>query len=413
MKKLCLVVVMLLNLFSLVSCGEEKEEINYLELYGPNFKEENLKPANKDNLYGMCDLAWSEYAWNKKNPIDYKMTSQLIQNIGCKSARVWLHCNWIMTDPNTYDEEGLALARAIVEDLVEKDFFIIGMNHSNFHASGYANSSETVSKPERDLTEGSYYLSWLEDYKTTWYNLVKAFPEITYWEIDNEPNNDVFFSNLAGGNYNLEEKAAIYTDMMYFASLGIHEANPNATTVMGGLVVGTAEAFLNHIYDYIYAEDSWSKYPDDYFQVACWHPYMTNFSKTKFQRTNDDIYNVIKTREGKDKKVVLTEYGFSETNVSLTNICKYLPQIFEVFEASPYIESTYYFRMYDVLGSTWGSASEKQFGLFTDPTSYGLQDADGIYTNPILAAPKNSAYVFQQYAKGQGSLTLYQELLNK
>ena len=140
----------------------------------------------------MCDLSWSEYAWNKKNPIDYEMTSQLIQNIGCKSARVWLHCNWIMTDHNTYDEDGLALARDIVEDLVEKGFFIIGMNHSNFHASGYANSSETVSKPERDLTEGSYYLSWLEDYKTTWYNLVKAFPEITYWEIDNEPNNDVF-----------------------------------------------------------------------------------------------------------------------------------------------------------------------------------------------------------------------------
>ena len=83
MKKIILVLVIALITFSLISCNDEKEEIDYLALYGPNFKEENMKPINKDNLYGMCNLAWSEYAWNQKNPIDYTMTSQLIKNIGC------------------------------------------------------------------------------------------------------------------------------------------------------------------------------------------------------------------------------------------------------------------------------------------------------------------------------------------
>ena len=54
MRKLILVVIMSLISFSLVACNEKTpEDVDYMALYGPNFKKENLKPINKNNLIGM------------------------------------------------------------------------------------------------------------------------------------------------------------------------------------------------------------------------------------------------------------------------------------------------------------------------------------------------------------------------
>lgn len=415
MNKLAKISLLSLMLASFVSCTTNNESsINYQEKYGDNFKIENTT-ANKEYIYGMGDLAWSEYSWNPEGKkIDYKQTSKLMNTMGVKSVRVWLHCNWLMNDPNTYNEKGLALAKDIVSDLDSYGFQLIGMNHSNFHKSGYSNSSSTVAKPARDLSDGSYYLTWLDEYETTWYNIVKEFPTITYWEIDNESNIDTFFEKLGGGSFSLREKAAIYTDMLYFASKGIHRANKDAITVMGGLVIDTAEAFLEYIYDNIEADDAYSNYYDDYFQVAAWHPYMDTFTKEKFKRTNDDIYAVIKNREGKDKKVFLTEFGFSEGAVSVANQEKYIKDAYDVMKDElPYVESCHYFRMYDNLGSTWGSSKEKTFGLYTDPTDKGMINAEGKYQNEVKGNPKTTAYVYQNMAGGSGSLTFYADILNK
>ena len=60
--------------------------------------------------------------------------------------------------------------------------------------------------------------------------------------------------------------------------------------------------------------------------------------------------------------------------------------------------------MYEALDSTWGSSGEKTFALFTDPKSQGVENE-----NPTLAAPKTSAYKYQEVAGGTGSLTLYQD----
>ena len=371
--------------------------------YGPNYDPINSF-ADQSYLYGMTDLSWSEHNWNGTS---WQDTHDLIEALGAKSVRVWLHCNWIMKNPDTYDENGLALARKIVEDWDRRGMQMIGMNHSNFHATGYANSKSTTAKPARDLTEGSEYMKWLEDYERTWKNLVLQFPEITYWEIDNEGNNDVFFGKLSGGTFTLRQKADIYTDMMFYASRGIHEANPKAITVMGGLITSSAETFLQYIYDNIDSGDFWSTYPDDFFQVACWHPYVTNFRKEAFKKLNNDIYAVIKQNEQKDKKVFMTEFGFSEENVSVQVQADYIPLLFETLKELPYVESLHYFRMFDVLSSSWGSTAEKTFGLFTDPNNHGIAGE-----NKTLAAPKKSAYAYQKAAGGTGSLTTYQEKVN-
>ncbi len=281
--------------------------------------------VDKTKIYGMTDLSYQE------TYTDYHYTHELFKNMGVKSVRIWMHCNWFMKSPNEYSQSGLEKMRAIYDDVKKGGYQIIAMNHSNFHKSGLIHSASTTAKPARDLSEGSYYRTWLNDLETTYYNMVKAFPDIEYWEIDNECNNDDFMPQLGSNvNFTLEEKAAIYYDMMYFASKGIHRANANAKTVMGGLVVWNAESFLNLLYDLIASENSWSKNPDDYFQVACWHPYMETYTKNKFITLNNDIYNIVKTREGKDKKVFLTEMGFSEGNgFSIDEQAQYIKSMYE------------------------------------------------------------------------------------
>lgn len=360
--------------------------------------------VNKSLVFGITDLSYQEEG------TDFRYTHQLFKNMGVKSVRIWMHCNWFMNSPTEYSPSGLAKMQAIYNDIKDEGYQIIAMNHSNFHATGMINSSSTTAKPARDLTEGSYYLQWLQDLETTYYNMVLAFPEIEYWEIDNECNNDDFMPKLGGGLFSLEEKAQIYYDMMYFASKGIHRANPNAKTVMGGLVTWNATTFLNYLYDLIYAEDSWSNNPDDYFQVACWHPYLDYFSKNKFISENNDIYNVVKEREGKDKKVFLTEMGFSEgKGHRVEDQAQYIKDIYSACRDDLYyVESMHYFRMYDDYSSTWGSDAEKTFGLFYDPVDY--KTADGVKIKE-LAEPKPGAYAFQEIAGGTGSLTVYQDFL--
>ncbi|MCQ2793461.1 MAG: hypothetical protein MJ221_03505 [Bacilli bacterium] len=359
--------------------------------------------ADKSYIYGMTDLSGQE------NGVDYHYTHKLFEAMGVKSVRIWMHCNWIMKNPTEYSTSGLEKMRAIYDDLKAGGYQIIAMNHMNFHKTGMINSASYTAKPHRDLEEGSYYLQWLSDLETTYYNMVKAFPDIEYWEIDNECNNDDFMPALGGVNFDLEEKAQVYYDMMYFASRGIHRANPNAKTVMGGLIVSNAQTFLETIYDYIDGKNSWSSNPDDYFQVACWHPYMPNYTREQFVTLNNKIYNVIKTREGKDKKVFFTEVGFSENGgVKLSDQEKYIKDMYDACKNDlPYVESVHYFRMYDEYASTWGSDAEKTFGLFYDPVSEKVTEGEKV----SLAQPKVTAKVYQECAGGTGDLNIYKDFL--
>ena len=373
---------------------------------GPASESESIGglEVDKSLVFGMTDLSYQEEG------TDYRYTHRLFKNMGVKSVRLWMHCDWFMNSPSEYSTSGLAKMRAIYNDIKDEGYQIIAMNHSNFHATGMINSGSTTAKPARDLTEGSYYMQWLNDLETTYYNMVMAFPDIQYWEIDNECNNDDFMPRLGGGLFSLEEKAQIYYDMMYFASRGIHRANPNAITVMGGLVTWNITTFLNYIYDLIESKDSWSNNTDDYFQVACWHPYMDYFSKNKFINENNAIYDIVKQREGRDKKVFLTEMGFSEgKGHRVDDQAQYIKDIYSACRDDLYyVESLHYFRMYDDYSSTWGSDAEKTFGLFYDPVDYKM--VDGVKTKD-LAEPKPGAIAFQEIAQGSGDLNVYRDFL--
>lgn len=82
------------------------------------------------------------------------------------------------------------------------------------------------------------------------------------WEIGNEYNLHQFLHplgyNKSDSNtwFNYSDTVDITTDLLYYGSRGINASNPNATTVMGGLVPGgngiqDIENFLRSIYENI------------------------------------------------------------------------------------------------------------------------------------------------------------------
>jgi hypothetical protein len=124
---------------------------------------------------------------------------------------------------------------------------------------------------------------------------------------------------------------------------------------------------------------------------------------------NNNIYNVIKYNEGKDKKVFLTEAGFTDGGgvATMDQVKAYIASMYETCLADlPYVESLHYYRPFDAYDEMGGAGTYYGYGLFTDPLSH----ANG--ANVTLGAPKASAYAYQDIAGGSGSLKMMQEAQN-
>lgn len=402
--------------------------------------------ADQQYLYGLCYLLEErDYTGSPFTEDDIETEVQLMQNLGVRTVRHWIHCTTYMLDKETMNEEACETMHAVLAACEDAGIVNIGMNHHNFN-----NGMSTVGKLRRNMVPGSDYLLWLEDYYTTWYHLVSEFPEVQYWEIDNELNNpDFMFDAETNGRFTSEEMAAIATDMLWYASRGIHDANPDAVAVMGGLTerfgLGNSDTengdpsmqwFLQAIYDNIasgeygrfYAtqgEEQSSLDPDDYFQVVNWHPYvwdLTPLDEDSFVEKNNAIYDVVLENEGKHKKVFLSEIGFSDFGRGQTVAAQSVTNLYHaVSTRMPYVETVNLFKMYDVARDSWGGAGEQdngyaRYGLFYDPDPsrvyYRLDEENPTQTTDELcvpAAPKLTAYAFQTAAGGSGSLTLLSE----
>ena len=380
--------------------------------------------VDKSKLYGVCDLSFEEYDWRSANEkIDYHESHLLMQHLGVTSVRFWTQFYYFMNGPTSLkDVSKYREIRDMYEDLVatNPDATIIGMNHSNYLDGNMSNSK----KPRRDLTPNSSYIHWLEDYEQSWYTLVTIFPEIEYWEIDNEINNDDFMRpNDDGNNFTIQEKAQISADMLLYASRGIHHANKNAKTISGGIIVfdySKPVDFVSCLYDEIENNTWGTTNPDDFFQIFGVHPYINNgatsFSKTTFKNTMNSIYDELSAREGKDKIVYCTEVGFNdyryeESTHSYNGEVRSGECIREMFEAAyelPYIESLCYYKMYDN-----EKINYNRYGLFRDPINLRTYDklVDGgnaaTYIAPSLASPKPGAFALQSLTGANGDLYSY------
>lgn len=398
--------------------------------------------ADQSNLYGMCYLLEERvYGGSPFSTDDIPTEVRLLQNLGVKTVRHWIHCTTYMRDKDTVNESACQTMHAVLQECQKAGIVNIGMNHHNFNGG-----TSSVGKLKRNMTKGSEYVQWLNDYYTTWYNLVSEFPEVTYWEIDNELNNPDFMYNASDESaFTSSEMAAIATDMLWYASQGIHDANPEAITVMGGLTermglgLGDVENgvpdnawFLQAIYDNIasgeygrfYAEqgeEASSLDPDDYFEVVCWHPYVWSrnvLNEEEFIEKNNAIYEVVLKNERKHKKVFLTEVGFTDFTRGEETVAQSVANLYRAVASMPYVETVNIFKLYDVATLTWGGVASvdggySRYGLFYDPDParvyYKIDGGNPTKTTDELCvsgAPKLSAYAFQKAAGGVGDLTL-------
>jgi hypothetical protein len=369
-----------------------------------------LEQPEKGNIYGMCYLAYE----GVRNGIDYKKALKLMDNLGVQSIRHWIHFGYIMSDPTTFKEEETALMHDILAEAALYDFQIIGMSHTNWSVE---EQRFVIGKPTRQAWEGSEYMQWLEAYEESWYTLVREFPEITIWEIDNEINNKdfMYIQGKFGEKLPTEELAAMSADMLFYASRGIHRANPDAVTVMGGIVdpigLGIPETdtgttmvnFMEALYDAIDSGEHGSYYYDDFFQVAAWHPYYYKGSPDEyFVEQNNAVYEVIRRREGKEKKVYLTEFGWNERHYDMDSMVSAIEKLYECVEREmPYVESLHYFRDFDNVNNNMETA-----GLFYDPNPARTDIIPHTDRRGTPGAPKASAYAYQRATGGSGSLEL-------
>ena len=209
--------------------------------------------ADQSNLYGMCYLMEERSA----DSLDVETEVRLMKNLGVKTVRQWMHFSHFMKSPTELKENCTTTTNMheLLAACEEAGMLNIGMNHHNF-CTTRTKASETAKPFARDVSEGSEYVQWLDDYYLSWYTLVSEFPEVEYWEIDNEVNNPGFMTDAAGqSSYSVKQMAEIATDMFYYASRAIHDANPDAKTVMGGLTEpnglgrGNTANFLQMLYD--------------------------------------------------------------------------------------------------------------------------------------------------------------------
>ncbi len=402
MKGFLAMILAVMMLISVTACDASKK-------YG-QWYDKKAQKVDQTHLFGVCGLLIQNY-WNTGLP--WKESIDLYDALGVKTVRNWMHINWLLSDPTTVKTDVADWIHDSLKHQIDLGMRPIGVSFANLHPDGYVNSSVGSARPARDLTEGSMYMQWLNDYEQSWYTMATEFPEVMFWEIDNENNNPAFCVKLDGGQFSKSQAAAIFTDMLFFASRGIHRANPKATTIMGGLTPETAAGFFQLMYDCIFAEGSWSPYPDDYFQIAAWHPFSDGLNASNATSLNTwltqqkRIYDVIKKNEGKDKKVFFTAVGWSDISTGEKAKLANIEALYTLAKTElKFVESIFLFRPFDYSNATWASVKEKTFGLFNDPTDVMPGKTAEEY---VLGAPKEAAYLYQRLAGGTGDLTIMQK----
>ena len=205
--------------------------------------------------------------------------------------------------------------------------------------------------------------------------------------------------------YSYEDIAHILNDICWYVNRGIKSVNPRNTVVLPGLcnTINSMD-FLEEVYLAIesctlpsgqeYADIN----PDNYFQILCWHPYLTGDGILemgeewlKFQK---DMY-AIAQRHGDDGKLVwYTEIGFTDRgfeDVEKKNADRLIMALNYIKNDLPFVETACIYRITDLVTAPVSDA-ENHFGIFRS-----LDHPD-----PARAGePKPIAIALYKYFKGK------------
>ena len=259
------------------------------------------------------------------------------------------------------------------------------MNHAFLYPVGCRNSDvQCVPHPmdDRDM-----YVRFLKLYGDCYELLATEFPEITYWEPGNEFDfADGSFLHPIGwtqGSSNVfteSEAARITADLCWYANRAVQKVNKKNVTVFPGMTMSPHTAiYLEETYNWIESKKipTGQEYSDtnswNYFQICAWHPY-PEYNVTAAAETCETLHNVMKEHGDGDKKVWLTETGFSETRFGYgqpeydqSRISKLYTDLLNITKTRlKFVETLFLFRMTDCYSAPI-SDYEDHFGLFYSP----------------------------------------------
>jgi hypothetical protein len=340
-------------------------------------------------LFGVGEpLTLRNTIWDSP-PLDLQPAFESLRSLGVTRLRETVWMDFLLINQTTVNTTNAQILNWVISNMTASNITILGMaqDFPDWMRGIVDNDSQVVSY--RNMTAGSDYMAFLDRYNESWETLAAAFPNITMWEIGNEYNSNDFL-HPQGYNYNhsipsptfdFTEKAEITTDLLYYGSSGIHHGNPNATTVLGGLSPGAdlseIAQFLDQVYKNIESGQWPSTDPDDYFQIACWHPYLwigdPTYSNWVFP--NEAIYEVMNNHGDWNKRVIFSEFGYNDNDNTPENISRYLLETFQLARANfPWLDTIYWFRLVEINASTT-----------CNPEGFGLTSVNGTWKSAAYA----------------------------
>jgi hypothetical protein len=340
---------------------------------------------NADNsFFGVGEPITYRSSWSNES-LSAVHAFEAIQYLNVSYLREWVW-RWMI-----FNEDGVGLRSNMVASLSsisskarDSNITVIGMvqDFPGWLMNFSLPTSDVQTVPHRNLTEESTYHIFLKNYEQSWKILAETFPNITLWEIGNEYNLPSYLHPIeydpddSSTWFSFQENVDIVTDLLYYGSIGIHEGNPEATTIMCGLGpfafnLDSIDVFLNAIYLNIESGNWPSSNSDDFFEIACWHPYLDGVepNQSNWVGPNNAIRNVMINHGDSEKLVIFSELGYSDKNnytrLSEVDVSEYLFSSYRLAAEHfrPWLRTICWFRLVD---------PDPEYDHFDNPAEYGF-----------------------------------------
>jgi len=329
-------------------------------------------------LFGVGEPLMSRSIW-ENGTFSLQSAFSAIDYLNVTRLRETTWMSLLLVNETALNATGEQALDSVISNMTAINVTVMGMSQDfpNWMTKIYTTPYDSQVVPYRNVTIGSDYMKFLQRYNESWQTLASSFPNIKLWEIGNEYNADPFlhpqgYNRTTGSpNFTDTEKAEITTDLLYYGSSGVHHGNPNATTVLGGLSPGSGlneiADSLEKIYDNIDSGLWPSSDSNDYFQIACWHPYLWTVepNSTNWVNPNEAIYEVMNSHGDGGKRVVFSEFGYNDNDNSQEDVANYLDEAFQLARDNfQWLGTIYWFRLVEPDPSTTSTENPPGFGLF-------------------------------------------------
>lgn len=186
--------------------------------------------------------------------------------------------------------------------------------------------------------------------------LARRYPQITEWEVWNEPNTAFFWRP--------QSYAAAYTALLKEVHRALKAANPGARVILGGLSPGPATGRLDAIRAVDFLSEVYHHGGAQFFDAVGYHAYGAGPPEQWLAPALASIHDVMTAHADAAKPVWITEIGFytnSPGAISESSQAEYLLQARAISERASFLERVYWFTLRDASRS---SDPEKNYGLF-------------------------------------------------